>query len=233
VRPRIGLTTSLIGDEQRLELAYVRAVERAGGLPLPVPFLESDDAADAFADLLDGLVVVGGPGIETGLIGTLPDELAATLPLRTAGDTRLLSRFLDEGRPVLGICYGMQLASALRGGTLWADVERQQLGALVHSDKRGAAPRSVHVHPGTHLRRALGTDRLDVPTHHLQALSTVGEGFVVSAEAPDGVVEGIETADGQFIGVQFHPERMGPAVDGLFRHLVARAAGGSPRPDVC
>jgi putative glutamine amidotransferase len=223
VRPRIGLTTALEGDEQRLDLRYVRAVERAGGLPLPVPFLDTDEAADAFAALLDGLVVVGGPGVTRGLVGALAPELTPTPELRARSDARLLARFLDEGRPALGICYGMQLACALRGGSVWGDVETQVPGALVHSDRRGGTAHGVRVLHGTHLRRVLATDALDVPTHHLQAVRSAGEGLVVSALAPDGVVEGVETPDGRFLGVQFHPERMGDEVTALFRHLVALA----------
>jgi putative glutamine amidotransferase len=233
-RPIIGVTTSLADGEQRLDLRYVRAVERAGGLPVPVPILEDAAAAEAFAALLDGLVVIGGPGITRGLVGALPPELAETPPLRAEADARLLGAFLDAGRPALGICYGMQLASAVRGGTIWGDVERQLPGALVHSDKRGAPAHPVRVHHGTHLRRILGTDHLDVPTHHLHAVREPGAGLDVSATAPDGVVEAVETADGQFVGVQFHPERMNGAADALFRDLVerARAAAVRRRPEV-
>jgi putative glutamine amidotransferase len=131
---------------------------------------------------------------------------------------------MEDGRPALGICYGMQLANALRGGTIWADVERQVPGTLVHSDRRAGPDHAIHVLPGTHLRHVLGTDDLLVPTHHVQAIQTLGQGLRKSATASDGVVEALETADGAFLGVQFHPERMGPEAAPLFRHLVRRAA---------
>ena len=127
-RPRIGVTTSLnLTDsgarEQRLDLAYVRAVERAGGLPLIVPMVATDEAAEAFAALLDGLVVTGGPAVTDGLIGALPEDIDPTDPDRVASDRRILRAFLDARRPTLGICYGMQLASALAGGTIYAEGE--------------------------------------------------------------------------------------------------------------
>lgn len=81
----------------------------------------------------------------------------------------------------------------------------------------------MRVLPGTHLHGVLGTDGLDVPTHHLQAIHAVGAGLRVAAVAPDGVVEAIESESGRFLGVQFHPERMGDEVAPLFRHLVASA----------
>lgn len=233
MRPRIGITTSLNAAghgarEQRLDLAYVRAVERAGGLPLIVPMLASAHAAAAFAELLDGLVVTGGPAVEQGLVGVRPDDLDATDPERTASDEALLRRFLDARQPALGICYGMQLASALRGGTLHADVERDMPGTATHSRGRGGTLHPATVEPGTHLARILAPrldarGTLDVNTRHVQAVAEVGAGLVVSARAPDGTVEAVETPDGAFVGVQFHPEAMEPPADALFEDLVRRA----------
>ena len=227
-RPRIGITTSLNrtesgAREQRLDLAYVRAVERAGGLPLVVPMLASDEAADAFAALLDGLVVTGGPAVTDGLVGALPDDIDETDPDRLASDARLLRAFLDGGRPALGVCYGMQLASALRGGTIWADVERQHPGSAAHSTTRGGTEHEVEVVAGTHLRKVVGADRLVVNTRHVQAVAEPGAGLVVAALSPDGVVEALETEGGAFVGVQFHPEAMAPPLDSVFRDLVNRA----------
>jgi putative glutamine amidotransferase len=222
-RPRIGITTSLNDGEQRLDRRYVLAVEAAGGLPLPVPMLETDEAADAFAALLDGLVVTGGPAVADGLVGRLPDDLGATDPVRLASDRRLLRRFLEQRRPVLGICYGMQLASALVGGTIYGDVEAERPGTGTHSQKRGGNEHPLRVEPGTHLRRLLGTAELTVNTRHLQAVAAPGAGLRVAAVADDGVIEALESEDGTFLGVQFHPERMGPEAAPLFRHLVERA----------
>ncbi|OZC04420.1 gamma-glutamyl-gamma-aminobutyrate hydrolase family protein [Rubricoccus marinus] len=228
--PRIGITTSLNrtdrGDlEQRLDLRYVHAVERAGGLPLVVPMLDTPEAAEAFAALLDGLVVTGGPAVTDGLVGELPEDIDETEPLRVASDKRLLALFLEARRPALGICYGMQLASALRGGTIYADVERDVEGTAVHSRGRGGSTHPARVHEGTRLWRLTETDTLHINTRHVQALAEPGAGLVVSATAPDGVIEAIETADGSFVGVQFHPEAMDPPLDVLFRDLVERARG--------
>ncbi|MEM1056966.1 MAG: gamma-glutamyl-gamma-aminobutyrate hydrolase family protein [Bacteroidota bacterium] len=228
MRPRIGVTTSLNRTErgaleQRLDLRYVHAVERAGGLPLLIPMLETDAAAETFATFLDGLVVTGGPAVTDRLVGNLPDDIDETEPLRIASDTRLLRLFLDARRPTLGICYGMQLASAIRGGSIYADVERDVSGTATHSRGRGGTEHPATVHPDTRFRRLVGVETLEVNTRHVQAIAEPGAGLIVSASAPDGVIEAIETSDGAFVGVQFHPEAMDPPLDVLFEDLVERA----------
>lgn len=220
---RIGITTSFNEGEQRLNHAYVTAVERAGGLPLIVPMLELDDSVDAFVHLLHGLVVTGGPAITDGLIGDLPEDINETDPIRVQSDKKVLRAFLDQRKPILGICYGMQLLNATAGGSIYADVQAHQDGALSHSEKRGADKHGILVEETSHLHRVLKKRQIDVNTRHIQAVADIGPSFKVAARAPDGVVEAIESEDGTVLGVQFHPERMGDEMLPIFRHLVSSA----------
>lgn len=217
--PKIGITTSYDNGKQTLDRHYIAAIEQAGGLPLIVPVLDTDAAAQEFAALLDGLVITGGPGITRGLVGELPEDLPPVDPMRDASDERIY-RFFTE-RPVLGICYGMQFINAMNGGTIYADVTAQAHSGN-HSAGRGATPHPVRLEQGTHLRRVLNLPEIEVNTYHVQALASVGSGLRVAATAPDGVIEAIESEDQRMIGVQFHPERMGNAMQPLFADFVAR-----------
>lgn len=223
-RPYIGITTSLEDGKQQLSPDYVHAVEAAGGIPLIVPIPANDATLDAVAAVLSGLIITGGPALAAGLHGTLPDDLDPPSPERLRADRAILRAVRRDRKPVLGICYGMQLLNAEAGGTIYGDVESQVEGTLVHSQKRGATTHPVSFLEGTHLYRLLGADPVTVNTRHLQALCSLGTDFRIAGQAPDGVIEAIETADGDLIGVQFHPERMGAAMHPLFRHLVRRAA---------
>ncbi len=223
---RIGITTSFEASENRLDHQYVRAVEKVGGLPILVPVL---DSAATIVPVLDGLLIPGGPAVTQGLVGMLPNDLAAADPRHTASVTAVLQACVAVGKPVLGICYGMQLMNAVAGGSIYGDVEREMANAVVHSDKRGAECHALLLSRGSWLHRILGTDATTVNTRHLQAVATPGAGYLVSATAPDGVVEAIEDATGSMIGVQFHPERMGTAMRPLFAHFVAMATGHGVR----
>lgn len=218
MKPRIGITTSYNDGTQKLNHYYVQAVEAAGGLPIIVPMLESDDAAVEFASLLDGLLMTGGPGITRGLVGELPEDLAPVDAVRDSSDERIYCAM--GNRPIFGICYGMQFINAMHGGTLYGDLNQSLPDALLHSNGRGAEPHFIHIEQDSRLHNILDTTDINVNTYHIQSVATVGEGLHISAKASDGVIEAIESADGRIMGMQFHPERMGESMLPLFRDFV-------------
>ncbi len=228
-RPRIGITTSHDAEDNRqcLSLAYVRAIEAAGGVPLILPMLASANGASQVAALLDGLLIVGGPGITRRLVGALPDDLPPVTALRDRADRWLYQRARRQGCPVLGICYGMQFINAMCGGAIYGDVMRET-AAGPHSPNRGREWHPVRIEPGTRLREILSVDELEVNSYHLQAVAEVGAGLRVSACSEDGVIEAIESEDGMLLGVQWHPELM-PATPcaRIFEAFVRRCGNSS------
>jgi putative glutamine amidotransferase len=219
--PRIGITTSFNDGVQNINHTYIQAIEAAGGLPMIVPMLKNDAMAHEFSALLDGLVITGGPGITQGLVGELPTDLDPVDPVRYTSDTLIYNTFQDT-RPILGICYGMQFLNAQAGGNIYGDVSKHIETDIQHSSGRGGTTHPVNLVAGSRLSNIFGTEQITANTYHLQALASVANNFTVSATSPDGVIEGIESADGRLIGVQFHPERMTDITAPLFADFVNR-----------
>ena len=218
-KPRIGITTSYADNRQSVDIHYAQAVEAAGGIPVIVPLLRRDASARTFAELLDGLVITGGPGITRGLIGALPQDLPPVDPLRDRSDELIFHAASDL--PVLGICYGMQFVNAMAGGEIYADAQAQ-LTANPHTPDRGASQHEVSIASGSRLHGIFG-QRLTTNSYHIQAIASPGAGLRAIAHSDDGVIEGLESADGRIMGAQFHPERMGERGLPLFVDLVRRA----------
>jgi putative glutamine amidotransferase len=229
-RPRIGVTLDADEGGRRYELprAYAEAVLAAGGLPILLP--HAAEAAGAYLALLDGLVVTGGAfDVPPELYGEARrPECGPTKPERTAFERNLLEGALAARLPVLGVCGGMQLLNVVRGGTLHQDLARDA-GISGHEQPppKDVPSHAVAVAPGSLLAAVVGAGDLRVNSTHHQAVKDVGTGVLVSARAPDGVVEAIELPDLRFaLGVQWHPEavlRHEPRHAALYRGLVAAA----------
>lgn len=215
--PRIGVT--LDSEEPggyskfpwfALRQNYASAIIAAGGLPFALPHAAAD-LVETYLDQLDGLVVTGGAfDIDPALYGA--HERHPTVGLkaaRTAFEWAITERALDRDLPVLGICGGQQLLNVVLGGSLIQHIPDRIEGALAHEqpNPRDEAGHGVAVVPGTILHRLVGADALAVNSAHHQAVDRVGDGVVVSATAPDGVIEAIEHSHYRFcLGVQWHPE---------------------------
>ncbi len=229
-RPRIGLTLDADEARGRYELgrAYVDAVLAAGGLPILLP--HAAEAAGAYLALLEGIVVTGGAfDVPPELYGEeRRRECGPTKPERTAFERELLEAALAARLPVLGVCGGMQLMNVVRGGTLHQDlVADAGLAGHEQPPPKDVPSHDAAVAPGTLLATLVGAGVLRVNSTHHQAVKDPGAGVLVSARAPDGVVEAIELPDLPFaLGVQWHPEavaRHEPRHAALYRGLVRAA----------
>jgi putative glutamine amidotransferase len=188
---------------------YFDAVAAAGGLPVALPH-RPDLAAD-YLDALDGLLVTGGAfDVDPALWGGGAPHPKVTLkPGRTDFELAAVREALARDMPVLGICGGQQLLAVAFGGTLIQHIPDEVEAALAHEqpNPRTEPGHEVEVCGGTLLASIVGAKRLAVNSAHHQAVATPGNGAVVNALAPDGVVEGVEHPGYRFaLGVQWHPE---------------------------
>jgi putative glutamine amidotransferase len=129
--------------------------------------------------------------------------------VRDAYELELLHEFMEVGKPVLGICRGMQLINVALGGSLYQDLPTQRPGEIAH--EHSDYDRHLHAirftEGGQFARWFDGQDGGNVVSIHHQGLDRLGHDVIVEATAGDGVVEALKWKGRSFVcGVQWHPE---------------------------
>jgi putative glutamine amidotransferase len=232
-RPIIGITVDTHDKPNQYEspCGYSISVERAGGLPILLPYKADPSLVPAYLDLCDGIILSGGNDIDPATYDDAPyhPKAAPIDPLRQRFEMALLAEIERRRLPVLGICLGSQMMNVYRGGSLHQhlpDIERT--GKLEHGKLEvGRYPRhDVTVLADSLLGQTIGKTDVSANSSHKQAVKTVGRGLRVVATSPDGVIEATE--DDSFplwLGVQWHPERISDEAEHLklFQLLVDRA----------
>jgi putative glutamine amidotransferase len=201
-------------------LAYVSAVEHAGGRPLVVP--PSEDGVEETLAALDGLLLSGGSDIDPEVYGAeAHPETFGVRADRDRAELALLEGALARDMPVLAICRGFQVLNVGRGGDLVQHVP-EVVGSERHKEIPGTfSEHEVDLVPGTRVQAILG-DRAAVKSHHHQGLNRLGRGLREAARADDGTIEAIEDPSRRFaVGVLWHPEAGEDAR--LFESLVEEA----------
>jgi putative glutamine amidotransferase len=210
---------------------YIIALEMAGALPVLLPLALGAETLRAMFERMDGLFMAGGGDVNPVCYGEEAYIKTEGIDsLRDDTELTLIKWALDEGKPLLGVCRGVQTLNVAMGGTLVQDIT-DQLPNTIRHQYYPEFPREYVAHPvstvsGSRLGSILGATA-QVNSFHHQAVSKVASGFNVSAHAPDGVIEAIEAGNGQFaIGVQWHPESLAPtdpSMLALFAALVHAA----------
>jgi putative glutamine amidotransferase len=237
--PIIGITGHTEQSARPLNLplfaiapTYVQAVELGGGAPVVIPPHMEETRLRAILGRLDGLLLPGGGDILPALFGEQDSGLLWFVDERRDRAELALARWaLAEKLPLLAICRGIQVLNVATGGTLVQDIPTQVPDTLSHSTIAGrpksSVAHTVEVAAGSRLAALVGAGELGVNSAHHQAVKDVGAGLVVTARAPDGVIEGLEIPDHPFcVGVQWHPEAMvesHPVMRRLFEGLTEAA----------
>lgn len=190
---------------------YVDGIARVGGIPLIMPLLGIQEPPfQAMMEAVDGIILTGGEDPAPHLYGEEPlQRLGEVEYERDLTELAIIKLALEQKKPMLGICRGMQIMNVACGGTLIQDIPSQVPGAFQHAQKgsRQYGAHKVQLQPGM-VAEALGTTEILVNTSHHQSVKDVAPGFKITGVAADGVVEAIESLDGLHIGLQWHPERM-------------------------
>lgn len=225
----IGLTPRLLREVpaelgfrgktlQFLEQSVPHWVMSMGALIVMLPTIEPNQpfhpaqvGVDDLVGALDGLILQGGSDIDPVMYGEAITHARGRIDIvRDRFECELVHAFVDAGKPVFGICRGMQLLNVVFGGSLHQDLAVEAAGSAAHDvvDLYDEHVHGVRLRHGGWLSQLYGgVTRAMVNSIHHQGVKQLAEGLIVEAEADDGVIEAIRRdGDGFVVGVQWHPE---------------------------
>lgn len=216
-KPVIGINTDFRPEKSDsfafswTHAGYYDSVSRAGGVPVILPPLASDDDLRQIVGMLDGIVLTGCKlDLDPVRMGMDKHPATRVMPPRREDFDRRLARLASERKiPVLAIGAGMQLLNVICGGTLYQHIAEDILKPLHHRDPVEERLRHlIEIVPGTRMDHIYGPGEIRVNSDHHMAIDQLAAPFRVSAACPDGVIEAYESTDESWfvLGVQFHPE---------------------------
>ena len=216
---------------------YIQTLTGVGAVPWMIPLVVDDpETLRAIYEELDGVFLPGGADVDPKSYGEDRHPLCdKSDPPRDQLELLFTKWAAEEGKPVLGVCRGLQIMNLAFGGTLWQDLHDQAPHTIKHDYfpfggkfARDYLAHAVRVASGTRLSQIVGEGEVLVNSMHHQGIRRIGDGLVASAVAPDGLVEGIEGAGESFlVGVQWHPEVLTDTDDRmkrLFAEFIEAAA---------
>ncbi len=214
---------------------YVAAIDAAGGIPVLLPVVKNTKAIRRQIESVDALVLSGGYDPNPLLYGENPRRMAGFI-FPEVDEHQLAAIHLADraGKPMLGICRGLQILNIAFGGTLHQDVSLVPLSYVQHTQKsrRHSPGHEVSLDRGTFLGDVFGEALIVTNSFHHLAVKDLAEGFIISAKAQDGIVEGIERHGGTpIVAVQWHPEMMfekNPVMLEIFKGFMGIIAGNDP-----
>jgi putative glutamine amidotransferase len=193
---RIGITKGkgkLSGEE-----CYIMAIEKAGGEAVLLPS-DSEEELEG----INGLLLAGGGDVDPSFYKE-QDEGSDNIDRdRDKWEMKLIEKFREEGKPILGICRGIQVLNVALGGSLHQDIKG-------HRKDKGRSRHLIKIKGGSLLYEILGgVEQIEVNSSHHQAIKDLASSLEATAWSEDGYIEAVEGKEEEFLlGVQFHPERL-------------------------
>lgn len=205
---------------------YIDAVVRAGGAPIILPLTKDKKVLRRLYDQCQGILFSGGNDLDPSLYGEQPTEETTDFSTkRDQQEMQLLEWALEDNKPVLAICRGMQLLNVAHGGSLYQDIPTELPAAGNHniaSEKKRESRivHMLHIKPGSKLAGIVGVSELGANAYHHQAVKKLGADLVATAWAEDDMIEAIEMPGRRFvIGIQSHPESLEAAIEPRWQQL--------------
>lgn len=234
-RPVIGITGNFADGAACLCDKYYKQIEAAGGTPLVIPPVADKDVIISTLERIDGLLLSGGSDFNPLWAGEEPlPQLHGINAERDLAELLIIRLAFNRQMPMLGICRGMQALAMALDGKVMQDIEScmkqngKTLPVIKHSQQaeyRGEPTHSVRIEKNSMLYSLFNREKIYVNSFHHQAVGVCGRHFNVSATAPDGTTEAMESSEYKpVMGVQWHPEWMGDEGLPLFKWLVDNAA---------
>ena len=202
-RPLIGLVSSRDGGKMMMNLTYMNSVWYAGGLPVVLAYTTDPDKLAEYAETFDGFLFSGGVDVDPVKYGE--EKMFDSVEIDAVRDEfeeALFKAVYPTGKPILGICRGIQTLNVYLGGTLHQHMEG-------HSQTESGRIRNQHVTilPDTMMFALVGKGETMVNTFHHQAIKDVAPSLTVNAVSDDGFVEAVHDPNRPFFfATQFHPE---------------------------
>lgn len=210
-------TISNGGSQLNMNISYNNAIVENGGIPLMPGIKSTEEDIEQLVKTCDGVLFAGGQDLHPGTFGELTHAACGEItPERDDLEIAMYKYAVKFGKPILGICRGIQLINVAAGGTCIQDIPSEfkpENGCPTLQHRQTTAgnhgTQEVVVEKGSMLHKITGEDVLMVNSFHHQACKDVAPGWVVTARARDGIIECIENPSMKFgLGVQWHPEHL-------------------------
>lgn len=184
--------------------AYLDAVWAAGGLPVFIAYTGEDKKLCEYADIFDGFLFSGGVDLDPKYYGeTVKFDSVEISAERDVFELSLFNKVIKTGKPIFGICRGIQLINVAMGGSLHQHIEGHS-----QKEKGTELTQCINITPGTLLSEISGgKTSLYVNTFHHQAVKIPAPALKAAAYSGDGICESVYLPGHRFfLGVQWHPE---------------------------
>jgi putative glutamine amidotransferase len=212
-KPIIGVIP--LWDEKKDSIwmlpGYMQGLEEAGAVPMILNLTVSETSLKPIINFFDGFLFTGGHDVNPKLYGQEKTDYCGEIcETRDQMEAYIFHEaVLNQNKPALGICRGIQLFNVLLGGSLYQDIPAELLGKISHSQEQpyDVPAHNVRLLPESPLRKLAGKENIEVNSYHHQGINKLAKGLEVMALADDGLIEAVYMPDRSYVwAVQWHPE---------------------------